>query len=449
MFSSLMAALAFVNPNTAYVSQSILCFLPSDPTWYRLALSWIPRYINFATILCIYACIYVYAQANSRKFGKGRRESDSPENSNQSNKEGVKKRQTKRYALAKTPELNTHGLLTDLRTDYVTKQATSNTPEFFIKSAFAGNPPFLPRSTKMRNITAPLKNPFTTDVVSQPLRAKSDGHDVFACDVGIPQEPSGPRSIPFAALPISAPPSPTSPASIISLRSRHWQSVVSVASNIALFAALKYHPHTPSPPSTPLSQLRIRGSQGEDIAQLQMAVSREKIRQQLGHQFIYPLIYIGMWTVPFASNMMTYTPTSPTYGIILASILSLTLQGAADCVFFALQEKPWRRMSSTSSRTSVGSFNLWSLAVPQSEIRRDSGSRDVEGQIIKLSSNSTQHDEVPMDAEQSTRVRPERNWWDAISDYDGTVSPITEGFQPTAPGRPIMSTIKMRNLRRV
>ena len=65
-FSILMAALAFINPSSPYVPQGTFCFLPARPIWYRLALSWIPRYLILCTILGIYLGIYLYTKV---KFG--------------------------------------------------------------------------------------------------------------------------------------------------------------------------------------------------------------------------------------------------------------------------------------------------------------------------------------------------------------------------------------------
>ena len=65
-FSILMAALAFINPSSPYVSQGTFCYLPTRPIWYRLALSWIPRYLILCTILAIYLAIYLYTRS---KFG--------------------------------------------------------------------------------------------------------------------------------------------------------------------------------------------------------------------------------------------------------------------------------------------------------------------------------------------------------------------------------------------
>lgn len=64
----LLAGLAFINRGDAYVSQGTFCYLPIRPIWYRLALTWIPRYIILATIVAIYLTIYVYTKSEFGKF---------------------------------------------------------------------------------------------------------------------------------------------------------------------------------------------------------------------------------------------------------------------------------------------------------------------------------------------------------------------------------------------
>lgn len=67
LFSVLLAALAFINPSSPYVSQGTFCYLPARPIWYRLALSWIPRYLILSTIVGIYLAVYLYTKS---KFGQ-------------------------------------------------------------------------------------------------------------------------------------------------------------------------------------------------------------------------------------------------------------------------------------------------------------------------------------------------------------------------------------------
>ena len=48
------------------MSQGTFCYLPARPIWYRLALSWVPRYLILCIILGIYLAVYLYTKS---KFG--------------------------------------------------------------------------------------------------------------------------------------------------------------------------------------------------------------------------------------------------------------------------------------------------------------------------------------------------------------------------------------------
>lgn len=82
-FPTLLASLAFVNPNQAYQFQGTFCYLPVRPFWYRLALSWIPRYIILLIITGLYLAIYLYVRTKYKNFnlasaGSQKRGSDGP-----------------------------------------------------------------------------------------------------------------------------------------------------------------------------------------------------------------------------------------------------------------------------------------------------------------------------------------------------------------------------------
>jgi G protein-coupled receptor GPR1 len=67
-FSLLMPSLAFVNKAPAYSAQGSYCYLPIRPFWYRIFLTWFPRYIILVTILILYASIYLYVRKKFRSF---------------------------------------------------------------------------------------------------------------------------------------------------------------------------------------------------------------------------------------------------------------------------------------------------------------------------------------------------------------------------------------------
>ncbi|GAM90175.1 hypothetical protein ANO11243_082150 [Dothideomycetidae sp. 11243] len=75
-----MASLAFVNRGGAFLSQGAFCTLPIRPFWYRLALSWIPRYLIWLyitiTALRIYLRVGNGFTVFARKIDSGSNPSD-------------------------------------------------------------------------------------------------------------------------------------------------------------------------------------------------------------------------------------------------------------------------------------------------------------------------------------------------------------------------------------
>ena len=65
-----MASLAFINKPRSFSPLVTWCYLPVKPYWYRLVLSWIPRYLILVSILAIYLSIYIYVKLEYRKVIK-------------------------------------------------------------------------------------------------------------------------------------------------------------------------------------------------------------------------------------------------------------------------------------------------------------------------------------------------------------------------------------------
>lgn len=71
-----MAALVFIDHGrAAYKPYITWCYLPIRPIWYRLVLSWVPRYIIIVSIIAIYVSIYVYVKVQYREVVKNFSES--------------------------------------------------------------------------------------------------------------------------------------------------------------------------------------------------------------------------------------------------------------------------------------------------------------------------------------------------------------------------------------
>ena len=77
LFPCFTAALAFANPDGAYQAQGAFCWLPIRPFWYRLALSWVPRYLIWLYIMWVAIRIYSHVGYEFRVFGQERDRSSS------------------------------------------------------------------------------------------------------------------------------------------------------------------------------------------------------------------------------------------------------------------------------------------------------------------------------------------------------------------------------------
>lgn len=64
----ILASLAFVK-NEGYQSFVCWCYLPQYPVWYRMVLSWVPRYLILLTIFFCYASIYYHVIKQIRHLG--------------------------------------------------------------------------------------------------------------------------------------------------------------------------------------------------------------------------------------------------------------------------------------------------------------------------------------------------------------------------------------------
>lgn len=62
-----MASLAYIG--VGYQSFVCWCYLPQQPVWYRLVLSWVPRYCIIVIIILIYGLIYYYVLKEFKALG--------------------------------------------------------------------------------------------------------------------------------------------------------------------------------------------------------------------------------------------------------------------------------------------------------------------------------------------------------------------------------------------
>ncbi|KAF4636171.1 hypothetical protein G7Y89_g1921 [Cudoniella acicularis] len=365
VFPLLMASLAFINDHDAYVSQGTYCYLPVRPLTYRLALSWIPRYIIFIVILIIYASIYYYVRYKFHGFNRAGIRSGTNNGSIYS-AEGAR-RPPQRHSLPPTPRLACHGLIPDSRQASIhesdpfklgltTMDSYRNGNGSLDGKTKAGTHRFTLSSFILRN-----KNP-TLPIHSADTVASDDNSFV-----GL----STSTSPPFPRYSVSMPVSPR-PAVLHGHESssntswrdnfvRRFSPEVSGRPSIVdIFTILRHHPDGSDVP-IPISQLQLVDSRGQNLADVEMLRTRDKIRRQLRFLFIYPLVYIGMWIVPFVTHVLQYDDRfaiNPPFGLTCGMTVFVCSQAAVDCWLFSTREKPWRHIPGTDG-SFFGSLKFW------------------------------------------------------------------------------------------
>lgn len=374
LFPLLMASLAFIN-DQPYVNAGTYCYLPVRPFWYRLALSWVPRYVIFAIILLVYVAIYIYVHFKFKDFGcdgtldEG---TDGPEFRSL-------KRQPRRHTIPPTPQLASNGLISATASR---RGSTANSMQ---------EPPSLARlyesdpndcQSPTRLDTADTANSTTRLFWTKEPRSDSDG----SADTTLHLAPLHPTDIDIPAYP------PTQLESARQSRepSSDWSAFMKSSStrrsSLSFFAILHTkpeHAHTPessqlsSTASTPANELQLTNSRGSNLAVSELQKTRERIRRQLRFMFIYPLVYITMWIVPFVSHVLQYQDRyaiNPPYVLIAISLIFINCQCAVDAWLFSTREKPWRQIPETEGGF-WESLRFWeaSWGLPHSIHRRQSG----------------------------------------------------------------------------
>jgi G protein-coupled receptor GPR1 len=221
---------------------------------------------------------------------------------------------------------------------------------------------------------------------------------------------------------------------------------------IGMISILRRGPDGVSEVPTPISQLRFVNARGQSLADVEMERTRNKIRRQLRFLFIYPLVYMGMWIVPFISHVLQYSDTfaaDPPFGLVCVTTVFVCSQAAVDCWLFSTREKPWKHMLGHDG-TFWGSFGLgseWNASDGRSKSSHGPGktreemsreARDAyqrrDEELAERRGGSTVIPRPEATARRSGHQRSESNWWDQPG-FDGSVdmggmSPVFEEQNP-------------------
>ena len=340
----LMAGLAFVQPGGVYVNQGTFCYLPVRPFWYRLALSWIPRYVILITIVLLYLAIYVYVLKKFRRFGFD-------------NKTANKRPSYSSISLEGRPIPQGDGAADSLQTTAVGLDSDPSS-----------------------------RRP------SEPLHA---GGFQGLIGAGWENYQFGSSSMPIDPVPESETIDPLELEPLSPRQARNMSLATTVQGTV--IEDNGHRPHR-SDAWTLIRALRETSPSAFDgtfdgtyndcpasdrtITNPALRARHTAIKRQLRFLFVYPATYFLAWLVPFVHHCLQYSDVysaNPSFALSSTSIVLLAMQCAFNVTLFAWREKPWRFIHRASaSFTKRPSF--WSSITlcrhgsdDSSSERRDSG----------------------------------------------------------------------------
>jgi hypothetical protein len=289
-----MSALAFINPNSGYWVMGSYCMLPIRPFWYRLALSWIPRYIIVLLIIGLAIAIYTHVGFEFRRYSIA--------------SESMKASFMDRADTA--PPAMQRRRDDDRRASSMAHDIVS------------ANRPMSPRIT-----TGEIIKPGQTSL-HQPERA------VSLPETTTPTSPRLGMARP-TLLPVpsgsSGTVSPTHPLSLLDVNEgQHGGSITHDASHQAQ-------------------------SIDAQVARQRRFISRQ-LRLLFIYPLTYTLIWLIPF-IQHCTFYQDKWAEYPMYPLRVANMLCLTLMGFVDCVIFSMREKPWRSIDN-SDGTFWGSLVL-------------------------------------------------------------------------------------------
>ena len=306
----ILVSCAFTESGRPYVSEGSFCHLPVRPLGYRLVLYWIPRYIVWVSILGIAIAIYVKTKFKLQMFEAVAMESTRSFRANSIFSHHITNRSAREDLIRPSnQELKTFNSMVTR-----TSRESSNDIQCQRFSKVSWSP-------EQRSIADP------------------DGKSKWNNSIAL-----------------------SNMSSTTSTSPRSLESPPELAENVSMAGISRFSSCSQKPlySSGRGSEISKRSDHDTSSAHA-MTRRRRHIRKQLRLLFLYPIVYLLMWTIPLIAHAFKYNDRyakRPLYSLTLLSVLCRLLIGFVDCVVFCAREKPWRHISSHDS-TIMGSFLCW------------------------------------------------------------------------------------------
>lgn len=416
----MLASVAFVN-TPAFANSGEFCYLPSDPNWARQSLSWIPRYVIFVTLIFTYAFVYGYVAILMKKYGAlaGTRRGSR-----------ALTMRPRTGSVPPLPRISTHGLISARSSRHPSAASSSRQNSVFstflvgtrsrrasLTSAILISAPKKPGPTvkwNMPQFGLDAANSFNTEESNIVL--DTTVHTLAAQgEEASPVSPTNPHALEQSSAtsdsPVPDPQADTIPVAPAVCRS-FWHRSFAVAmrqsrahSVAHILTILRRGPRTSSSYTTSSVFLSPTA-----LAATGMVEMRENIRRQTRYLFIYPLVYMVVWLAPFASHLMGGDNEGAPFGVLLASLLSLCIQGTADAIIFSLREKPWNQSLPDAK---VPQLCFWDLDREHDQRTPNIGRTRQEMLIdSEIAKRRLDEELAEKRMERLALHRPAANWWD-------------------------------------
>ncbi|KAI0541567.1 G protein-coupled glucose receptor regulating Gpa2-domain-containing protein [Xylaria digitata] len=345
LWATVPIILAAIVPITgsSFVDNGPHCYLPIQPSWYRSALAWVPRYIIFGFIIVTYTGLYLYVYIRFRRFGEDqRRASTLNSESTGSPTRRQSKRKWRSRSVPPTPSLATHGLLDSMRVS-ISKNDQSKLRQYSVASTVStlqiGDAVCLPappervvrKSSIAWNLidfghdgagTSASTTPHTDTIPNSPTA------QAFALPSADISDTANSTVVTAAAIPVLQPTYAASsggaslPSSRGARRSKWKRRLTIIRSHNSgtgsrnslanIIAALRQGPPpvehageegaAEEQPSISSSSVHLPPEESEEA----MRRSRDRMQRQMRLLFVYPMIYLLTWIAPFVAHVYRY-----------------------------------------------------------------------------------------------------------------------------------------------
>ncbi|KAK2035807.1 hypothetical protein LZ31DRAFT_620670 [Colletotrichum somersetense] len=320
-FPLLMASLAFVNW-PGYVYDGGYCYLPIRPRWTRLTLSWVPRYMILLTMVVLYAFIYIYATSRMRRASATQMPENGPwshiprvpptpttHHGSETSIEGLERRRTSSAATTMTAKIELLHSRQKINWNWPT-YGTDDDSRILVSDKVVSSCTLDPSTSPLTANFGPMSPPPQSYIRHNTVD--------FNPPINHYRHQAG-----FTAY----------QKSLHSLLSTPAKSLANIWSIFRRGTSLDSAPEHNA--NSLLSHSRIDG--------MGMNKTRDKIRRQLRLLFVYPLVYILIWVVPFVSHVMRLDTSdkSGPFAVVFLSILSISVHGLVNSCLFCAVERPW------------------------------------------------------------------------------------------------------------